>query len=142
MDESPRRPRRTRYLSVPAALAVLFGCTSSFSWNAVCGCAPLWTSLAIDLGEQVTDEELTPDYVAQRTLARLRGQPLYLQTVRALGPTFDSGCTEVMVEVRCTFWLWADADDLRGIELQFADEDFSHVSGVTGRYVYTERGKR
>jgi hypothetical protein len=140
MDESPEFRRRSRFLSVPTALAALFGCTSPFGWNAVCGCAPVWTGVAIDLGGNIKEEDLTPNFVAERTLARTRGQPLYLQTVRDLGPSFDSACTQVMLEIRCTFWLWAKGDELRGIELQFADEDYSHVSDVTGQYVYTKRG--
>lgn len=142
MDQSPQGRRRTRFLSVPTALAALFGCTSPLGWYAACGCAEEWTGVVGDVGVYWADikaEDVTPDFLAERTLARLRGQPFGLGTVRSLGRFFDSSCTSVLVEVRCTFWLWDNDDKLRGIELQFV-RAAGTIADVKGQYVYGKRG--
>lgn len=134
--------KRVAFFSLPTTLAALFGCTSSLGWYAACGCAEEWTGVVGDVGAYWADmkpEDVTPRFLAEKTLARLQGQSLSLETVRGVGQFFDASCARVLLEIRCTFWLWAKGDELRGIELQFVEED-SKVGGVIGQYVYGKRG--
>jgi hypothetical protein len=136
--------KRTRFICLPTALAALFGCTSPLGWYAACGCAEVWSGVVGDVGVYWADmraDEVTPDFLAEKTIARLHGQSSSLETVRTTGIFFDSSCASVLLEVRCTFWLWANGDELRGIELQFVDTD-GKVTGVVGQYVYGKRGAR
>ena len=121
---------------------VLFACTAPLDWYAACGCAEQWTGVVGDVGVYWADikvEDVTPEFLAEKALAKLKGKPLDLETIRGVGLFFNSSCASVLLEVRCTFWMWAREQELKGIELQFLEED-GKVNGVTAKYVYDRRG--
>ena len=84
-------------------------------------------------------EDVTPEFLAEKTLAKLKGKPMDLETIRGVGLFFDSSCASVLLEVRCTFWMWAREQELKGIEVQFFEGD-GKVNRVTAKYVYSNRG--
>jgi hypothetical protein len=87
-------------------------------------------------------EDVTPEFLAEKTLGKLKGRPANLDTVRNLGPTFDSSCLYVLSELRCRFWLWEKEKDIykdtdiRGIELRFLASQDWKVQAVEGLYIY------
>jgi len=84
-------------------------------------------------------EDVTPEFLAEKTLAKLKGKPMDLETIRGVGLFFNSSCASVLLEVRCTFWMWAKEQELKGIELQFVAGD-GKVNDVIAKYVYGKRG--
>src|SRR5262245_54834218 len=134
---------RPRFLSIPMALAALLACTSPLQWNAACACAEFWTGVVGDVGVywgDMKEEDVTPEFLAAKTLDKLRGRDVDLKQIRSVGPFFDSSCIRAMSEVRCVFWLWNKGDrDMRGIELRFLSDPSRKITGVTGEYVYGQR---
>lgn len=105
----------------------------------------MWEWVARDLGHprSIGEEAMTPQFVAAETEKRLKGKPLNLETIRGIGPHFDSSCIRrSLVEVRCTFWMWTFEDQHRGIELQFERDEHGHnVGHVRGQYIYDKSAK-
>ena len=137
-----RSPMNRKVLYLPLAVGALFACTAPLDWYAACGCAEEWTGVVGDVGVYWADikaEDVTPEFLAEKTFAILKGRSMSLEQIRGVGRFFDSSCASVLLEVRCTFWMWAKEADLKGIELQFLEKD-GIVSGVTGKYVYSKRG--
>ena len=125
-----------------ALMVVLFACTAPLDWYAACGCAEQWTGVVGDVGVYWADikvEDVTPEFLAEKTLAKLKGKSMDLETIRGVGLFFNSSCASVLLEVRCTFWMWAREQELKGIEVQFFEGD-GKVNRVTAKYVYSNRG--
>jgi len=93
--------------------------------------------------DEMKEEDVTPEFLAAKTLAQVRGQPERLETMRSLGPFFDHGCSYSLRQTRCVFWMWeSEGEKLRGIELRFESDQEGRIVGTTGRYVYDTRSQR
>jgi hypothetical protein len=88
----------------------------------------------------ITAEDVTPKFLEDKTLSKLKGRSATLENIRGLGPSFASSCIWALSEVRCQFWLWTKGEDeMKGIELHFLTDEDHKISGAVGTYVYSQR---
>jgi len=132
-------------LSLSSIWALALACTASTTWEDVCACPPAWIRLANDL-KVVTPNgsaDLTPDLINAKVEAFFisRQLPVTLENVRSMGAIFHNVCSMANGgDIRCTFWLWSDGNENRGIKVRMQYDasmaPTNSVESLTSRYVF------
>ena len=130
-------------LSLSCIWALALACSGSTTWEDAC--PPAWIHLANDLKVLTPNgsADLTPDLIKAKVEAFFisRQLPVTLENVRSIGAIFHDACSMANSgDIRCTFWLWSDGNENRGIEVRMQYDasmaPTSSVESLTSRYVF------
>ncbi|KAB8196206.1 hypothetical protein FKV24_004475 [Lysobacter maris] len=121
-----------KLIPIPAFAALaLSACTLiGTAWSSdVCGCAPAWSSLAVDLGLQdVASAEALTLATVQAAADRYAGKPLHLADLPDTGS--GKSCVTVSTGARCEWKLWHRPPSAKGYVAEFATDPTGRITSI------------